>query len=381
MAGPLFRELAEDLSRCWSPSLLFTGHPDTVGISSGKHLLIKKAPGYNRRSILTRLFSWLLYFGASVRLMASQKRDTLFFIVSNPPFLGLAGLMFNLLFGHPYIILVYDVYPDVLVNTGRISNGLFAKCWDIFNCFIYKRASLLMTIDNDMAVNLQKKMDRSGLRKKNVIAIAPWADVDMIKPVSKNQNDFVQQYDLNYETTVLYSGNMGHTHRIEPLLDAAKQLECFPGIHFLFIGEGVKYKLVEEFIFKNKLKNITLLPFQPESVLPLSITSGDIGVVAYEQGTQGCILPSKTFYYMAAGLAPLIITDQATELTDLVREQKCGISVSSNDIDKLVQSIKELHQNHKELDELKINARKTAVDYFSRNNTNKFVKALKEIGI
>jgi hypothetical protein len=30
MAGPLFRELAEDLAKVWPQSTLYTGHPDTI---------------------------------------------------------------------------------------------------------------------------------------------------------------------------------------------------------------------------------------------------------------------------------------------------------------------------------------------------------------
>ena len=80
------------------------------------------------------------------------------------------------------------------------------------------------------------------------------------------------------------------------ILDAATELEPKHEIHFLFIGEGKKYSLVEQHMKTHQLQNITLLPFQPEEVLPYSIASGDIGIVAYENGSQGCMIPSKTFY-------------------------------------------------------------------------------------
>jgi len=380
MAGPLFRELAEDLSRHWEPSLLFTGHPHTIAMHPKQGLVIAEAPVYNRTNLLTRLLSWVAYFFAALRLIASQSKGARFFIVDNPPFLGLAGLLFKMIRGQHYVILVYDVYPEVLVNTGRISNGFLAKSWDVFNRLIYKHASLVITIDGDMAARLQKKIPASSRNGQNVIEISPWADVKNIKPIPKETNPFVQQHNLNYRTTVLYSGNMGHTHRIEPLLDAARQLAHRSDIHFLFIGEGEKYKLVERHMEIHQLENITLLPFQPEDVLPYSISSGDIGVVAYEHGTQGCILPSKIFYYMSAGLAPLIISDQPTELTSLLHKHNCGIRVSSNDIKGLVSTIMQLHQDKGKLHQLKTEARNTAVRLFSRDNTARYEAALMDIG-
>ena len=59
MAGPLFRELAEGLAPCFSDgALLFTGHPDTLtkSYTLAEKLKIISAPGYDRRSMLRRVF-------------------------------------------------------------------------------------------------------------------------------------------------------------------------------------------------------------------------------------------------------------------------------------------------------------------------------------
>ena len=63
MAGPLFRELAEDISKNFSiKSELYTGHPDTlIFIDQIDTLTITKAPSYDRRSKTTRIFSWIKY--------------------------------------------------------------------------------------------------------------------------------------------------------------------------------------------------------------------------------------------------------------------------------------------------------------------------------
>ena len=48
MAGPLFRELAEDLAEHWSPSVLYTGHTDTIKRGNTSHLSILATPEYQR---------------------------------------------------------------------------------------------------------------------------------------------------------------------------------------------------------------------------------------------------------------------------------------------------------------------------------------------
>ena len=44
MAGPLFRELAEDVAEEFGPSILYTGHPHTKNRQGTGKLSIKAAP-------------------------------------------------------------------------------------------------------------------------------------------------------------------------------------------------------------------------------------------------------------------------------------------------------------------------------------------------
>ncbi len=83
MAGPLYRELAEDLAiKMSSNSMLLTGHSDTlaVGSSCGK-LIISKAPTYNRKSKITRITSWIRYSMVAFWYMLRADKNTLIFLV------------------------------------------------------------------------------------------------------------------------------------------------------------------------------------------------------------------------------------------------------------------------------------------------------------
>lgn len=377
MAGPLFRELAEDLAKVWPQSVLFTGHPDTVHRSRESNLHIESAPGYDRSSYFSRFMSWLKYFFKALWFVWRQPKDSTLFIVSNPPFLGFVGLFFKCVRRQRYVMLIYDIYPDLLIALGRLKRGIISGCWDFFNRIVYENASLVMTIDEDMGRRLEEKFDVLKTDGAKVVSIPSWADIEFIRPVEKEQNPFAAKYHLLNKTILLYSGNMGHAHDIETILEAARNLIEEEGIHFLFIGEGAKWSLVEKTIEEFQLKNITLLPFQPEEVMPMSMTSGDIGIVTYEDGTQGCMSPSKAYYYMAAGLPLLVLSNCETDLTRLVEEKGCGIWVKNGDIDGIAKAVKKLSENHVLLARYKGAARKAAEQFYSRKNTELFVNALK----
>ena len=97
MAGPLFRQLAIGLSRHYPDgAVLITGHPDTISI--GKKYLpflkIVQAPGYNRRSMIQRLYSWACYLINITPHILFARHDDFILLVSNPP-CWVLGLVFN----------------------------------------------------------------------------------------------------------------------------------------------------------------------------------------------------------------------------------------------------------------------------------------------
>jgi len=376
MAGPLFRELAEDMAEEFGPAVLYTGHPDAISVGGKKGLTIEPAPQYDRKNLLTRLFSWIHYFFKAFVKIYHYSPDATLFVVSNPPFLGLAGVLFKKLRQQKCVILVYDVYPDLLVGIGRIKKGIMTRTWDYLNRIIYRNADCVITIGHDMVARLETKIDFVPSVKP--ICIPPWVDVEFVKTIPKVQNWFAQEHDLVEKTVVLYSGNMGHSHDIEFILEAAKRLSDESGIQFVFIGEGAKWVLVKETIDRFNLNNITLVPFQPENVLPYSMSCGDIGIVAYQRGSQGYMMPSKAFYYMAAGLVPVIISYVATDLTSMVQEKDCGIWIKGDDIEGMVKEILRLHRNKGILNYYKNAARKTVEADFSRRNSSQFIEMFKK---
>lgn len=369
MAGPLFRELAEDLARIWSPSLLYTGHPHTAHRRGNQSLTIKAATEYDRSSNLKRLVSWLRYFWGALITVYAQPTRSLLFIVSNPPFLGLIGLLFKLLRGQKYVVLVYDIYPDILIGLGRLKNGMLTKVWDFLNRMVWQNSNMVITIGQNMAQHLEKKFDVSRTDAKRVIYIPGWADVNFIKPRSKTKNWFATKYGQVGKITVLYSGNMGNTHDIETILEVARQSANEPEIHFLFIGEGAKWRLVQRAIQEGHLHNITLLPFQPEDVLPYSLSTGDIGIVSYERGTEDYMIPSKAYSYLAAGLALLVISEKENDLTRMVKEHYCGMHVQSGDVNGVRQAIRAMSFDPTLLERYKKAAREAAEKLYSRKNT------------
>lgn len=381
MAGPLFRELAEGLSFEYKKnSILYTGHPDTIKYFKDNpldKLELKEAPKYNTGSTFSRIFSWLKYTFKSTKYILFAKKNDAIIFVSNPPILGIWIYLLSFLNKVPYLVLVYDIHPNVLIEHKRLNkNGFIAKMWIFANKLVYRRAENVVTIGNEMASVLKEQMPSSS---NKLDVVYPWSDVNKIKPIDRNNNPFAKTFNIKNEFIVLYSGNMGASHDIESILIAAKYLQDVSDIKFIFIGEGERKKDIFEFIKKNMLSNINVYPFQPEENFPYTLGLANISIVSLDVGMEKLMIPSKSFAYLSAGSPILAIGNNNSSLSEILNYSKCGILIPPRKPMILKQAIYDLYSDKNLLYTLSKNARKLAIERFSKEKgINKFKEILKK---
>lgn len=383
MAGPLFRELAEGLSPYYENGcLLITGHPDTLSLKDNlpKDLEIKPAPSYNRSSMYQRLYSWLKYLWVASRFILGGRSTDVFLIVSNPPLLGGWFWLLNRFRKLPYVILVYDIHPDVfLINEVVSESNFIIKVWRFLNKKLYRDAAAVITLGRHMANRLDWQY---SLPKGSPTVISPWSDTNKIFPILWKDNILSNRFNPKHKKVILYSGNMGISHDIESILEAARLLRQRDDFLFLFIGSGEKWKDVHYFKEEFKLKNIEVHPLQPEKLLPMTLALASVSLVSLEKRAEGLMVPSKLFYYLASGSAVIGICRKKNELRDVIVDNDCGICIDPDNPDKLANIIEELLDNQEKLVHYQNNARKAAVESYSKSlGIKQFVSLFQQIGM
>jgi glycosyltransferase involved in cell wall biosynthesis len=343
MAGPMTWELAEDLGKALGAVALLTGHPDTL-TKQDEHVQMYAAIPYYRGSFARRALSWLQYWLQAFCWLWRWPKATPMLLFSNPPILVWLGWLMYHLRGQRYAIMVHDVYPDVLVRMGTFpEKHWLMSSWRWLNRHAYEHAELVMTLGEYMAATLAQQFNSACTKAGQIEVIPPWVDIDVIKPIPKAENWFAQKYNQVDKLTVMYSGNMGIGHDIETMLEAARQLRHCDEIHFMFIGAGPKWKLVEEAVKNESLLNITLLGWQPEEVIPYSLASADVALVSLEPGFEGVMVPSKGGYAMAAGSNLLLLSNGQNELRLWIERYELGAVVEPGDSQKVTNYLLSLY--------------------------------------
>lgn len=368
VTGPLFIDIANQYIKEYEEVVLITGSIEETYSKLNSKIKVIYRQKYIRKKSYTRIYTWLFfYLQCYAYLIFNELKVHKVLLVSNPPVLFFLGSFLLKRKKIEFDVLIYDVYPDTLSNFGYLkTNSFLYKLWDNLNNKSYKNANRIITISNVM-----KRLISRNVNINRIEVIYPWVDTSFIKPLTKSNNWFVKKYNLLEKRVILYSGNMGATHDLMTPLKAAKKLiKTHPEFHFLYVGDGVKKKELMSYKLNNNLTNVTFLPFQNSEDLPYSFTSSDFGIVSLGTGAEGLSVPSKTFYFLAAGSAIIAITEKGSEIDVLVKNNNCGISIEPNDIDALIKFLIETSSN--EIINFKKNSRFLSKN-FTPLNSKKFL--------
>jgi colanic acid biosynthesis glycosyl transferase WcaI len=297
-------------------------------------------------------------------LACLRKRDVVLF-VTNPPVLPILCLVACMIRKSHSILLIHDVYPEVLVAVGMISRDhLLVRLWTSINKLLYNGCTRIVTIGRDMQSLILEKV--SSHRGK-IMFIPNWADTESISPKPKADIPLTTELCLQGKFVVGYAGNMGYPHDIASIISAAQLLSRCDTIHFLFVGSGAKRKWLELELAKRELHNVTLLPSQPRDNQTSFLNVCDVLIVSLVAGMRGVSVPSRVYNIMAAGKPTIAVVDCQSEIALLLEEKGIGCVVPPDSPEMLAETIQMLHNTPQLVDEMGHRARLAATSTYSRD--------------
>ena len=302
---------------------------------------------FDKNSLKGKLFNSFSFFIGALWLGLKQGGRYPMILVTNPPFLGLAGLICKTFKRRSYILIIHDLYPDIAINMGYLRhNSLLALFWNKLNQRIYRAASFIVVLGRDVQKRIREQLPTEQHEK--VEFIPNWADPDLICPIDHSYNPFINELGLDGKFLVQYSGNMGLTHDMESIIEAAQALRNDESIHFVLIGGGGKLTKIKKMVEDYGLKNVTFLPYQPRESLKYSLCASHVSLISLEKGAEGLSVPSKLYGIMASGRPIIAIMPENTEVAMTLNEYQCGLITPPKDVGALVKAITWMKENDEE---------------------------------
>ena len=312
--GTLFIDILNAFAEAGHEVTLFSGRVKKGNRPLNKNIKTIRGMSYIRKNLVLRFFTWLGFSIVYAVVLIWYKKPDIIFVVTNPPIAPLVTWLIAGIRRIPYFVLVYDLYPEALVISGIFrENNAVCRIWKKVNVKVFKGAWKVFTLSQSMRDSISAYIDIGKIQ-----VIHNWSDGNYIRPVARDENPFIRSHGINGKKIVLYSGNMGLTHDLESVIEAARMLDHVSDLQFIMVGEGGKKGALIEMARRYNLPNVLFLPYQDADNFPYAIAAADIGVVTLDAGAEGIAVPSKTYTNMAAGLCLLVIAPKASEISRMV---------------------------------------------------------------
>jgi glycosyltransferase involved in cell wall biosynthesis len=310
-----------------SASAASAGKPDVVEVRNwmpGKAALAKRA-------LAELLFTARMF----VALLMKLRRGDVALTVPAPFMLPYAFAAAAKLKGAKSVLIMHDLYPDVLVMAGLLKpQSMLAKAMRAFNAWMFGALDAVVIIGRDT----EKQLLRYGGMTRDKIRFIPnWAT--LAPGVRAIDPDNRYRRALSARFVVGLSGNLGFTHDPVIVFEAARSLRDNRDIHFLLSGWGVGFDQLREMQSAAGLPNVTLVGRVEDDQLETFLSAADVWIIPYRKNVAGVSVPSRFYNLLAIGRPVILVSEPDAEAALTVIEHDVGWVVAPGKADELANAV------------------------------------------
>ncbi len=316
--------------------------------------------------IATKLVNYVTVSASCfVRSLREFRRGDCVLVVTNPPLLPLLVLVAARLRGATCTVIVHDLYPDVLVPAGKLSDkSIRFRAWAWANARMLRVADSIVVLGRDQAERVAEKLDPDAPTRLHVIRQA--ADLDEVRPQPRSGNQHLKAHGLDdpEKLIIQFAGNIGPLQNIDRLLEMMAGTAHLPEVHYIFFGRGGSRAFLETEVSRRQLENVTVLDPVSRCDAEEVHAACDIVLVSLSPGMRGISVPSRIGNSLASGRPILGVVESGTELQRLLAETGVGWWCDATDVAGYVRIVERLSADRSQLWSKQSAARQVATELF-----------------
>jgi colanic acid biosynthesis glycosyl transferase WcaI len=305
----------------------------------------------DKRNMRARALGFAGFTGlASLRALITRPRPDVVLAMSPPLPIGLAGLAVARARRAPFVFNIQDVFPDVAIELGLLTDRRVIKAASWAERFSYAHSDAVTVLSDDLRDNIETKLEQRHKRRRTRVEVIPnFVDTTRIKPMSRD-NAYRHEHDLDGKIVVMYAGNVGLSQSLELMIEAARELRDRHEIVFVINGGGSALLGLQQ--VAGDLPNVVFVPYQPPERLGEVLAAADIHVVPLKRGLAKASVPSKLYSILAAGRPVLASVDPDTEVDRTIRLAAAGLCVPPDDSARFIGALRTLIDAPNDRDEM-----------------------------
>ena len=333
------------------------------------HIPLKK-----HKSSLLRILSFIYWNIASLVIGLFLKRPKVILTPSPPLTSGLVAILLAKIKGAKSIYNVQEIYPDLLINLGHLTNSCLIKFLKKLEGGVYNGSNAVTTIDKQFYRTIQ-----SRVKNEDKLHIIPnFVDTELYTTQTSISLPAVFE-KIEGHKNMVYAGNIGLAQEWDLVLNLAKEINEHP-ITIWIIGEGIKRPYLESQIQKYQLNNIKLLPYQERKYMPAINLFADFHFIAMDKSMENEGFPSKVYTIMASGKPMIVVSSSQTPIVSFLKETNTALLVTDHSLSGFKDAVLKLATDRDLRNTLGTNGRQIIEQKFTKQHViNQYVDLVESI--
>lgn len=291
-----------------------------------------------KRAINETLLSYKAW-QATKSILEKDKHDLIIYY-SPTIFFGPLVKKLKKLWDVPSYLILRDLFPQWAIDQKLIKEGsLIEKYFRYFEKKNYKSADRIGLMSEKNLEWFSKTVSTNN----SLEVLYNWAANEPV------ENTYYYKKALGIEDKVVYfyGGNIGHAQDMMNIIRLAKNMQNEKEAHFVLVGAGDEYELVEKSIKYESISNITLLPSVSQNEFKKMLAEFDIGLFTLHSDHSTHNFPGKLLGYMVQKLPILGSINKGNDLKKIVEDANAGLITVNGEDELFLQNAKELLNSSK----------------------------------
>ncbi len=275
-----------------------------------------------------RVKAFMLYALKAAGVAATLPCDVVF-ATSTPLTIALPAVYAAKKQGVPMVFEVRDLWPEMPVAIGAISNPLVVGAAETLERFAYRHSRRIVALSPGMA----EGVERTGYPAERISVIPNSCDIGLFSDPHAEAEGFRKQHpELGRRPIILYPGTLGKVNGVEYLARlAAETGKSRQDLCFVVIGEGAEWELVRGTAERSGALNRNFFMYRamPKSRLIGAVAAATMVVSLFVDIPEMRVNSANKFFDGLAAGKPVAVNYEGWQ-ADLLRETGAGIVLSGD---------------------------------------------------
>lgn len=322
------------------------------------------------KGFVKRTLDYISYSVTSFIAGLFQKADII--IATSPQFFtALSGRTLSFWKRTPWIMEVRDLWPESIKTVGAMKDNAFIRYfeWEEKRC--YKSAKKIIVVTDSFKRTLVSR----GIPAEKIAVVKNGANRELFKPMPKDEK-LIDQLGLRGKKIIGYIGTHGMAHKLDFILQCAKNMQGKNNYHFLLIGSGAEKERLLKMKENERIENVTMLDSVPKTEVSKYISILDLSLINLKKSPLfTTVIPSKIFEN--AGMEIPIIMGVEGEAKEIIEHYGAGLCFDPENEEDFNKKLSMLLDNHELYNKCKEGCRRLSIDFDRKKLAAKMLEYIK----